>query len=60
MDSPSCIVVDQNDPSIQMQEMMKRMGNAGSMPEVKPILEIKPNHKIISKMNTEKFYSTNI
>ena len=59
MESPSCIVVDQNDPSIQMQEIMKRMGNMNSMPEVKPILEINPNHKIISKMNkmgkTKKF-----
>jgi len=62
MDSPSCIVVDQNDPSIQMQEIMKRMGNVNSMPEVKPILEINPNHKIISKMNkmgkTKKFKDT--
>ena len=59
MDSPSCIVVDQNDPSIQMQEIMKRMGNLNSMPQTKPILEINPNHKIISKMNkmgkTKKF-----
>ena len=51
MDSPSCIVIDQNDPSIQMQEIMKKMGNINSMPEVKPILEINPGHKIISKMN---------
>jgi len=59
MDSPSCIVVDQNDPTIQMQEIMKRMGNMDTMPEVKPILEINPNHKIISKMDkmgkTKKF-----
>ena len=59
MDSPSCIVIDQHDPSMQMQEIMKRMGNMGAVPEVKPILEINPNHKIISKMNkmnkTKKF-----
>ena len=59
MDSPSCIVIDQNDPSIQMQEIMKRMGNMNATPEVKPILEINPNHKIISKMDkmnkTKKF-----
>ena len=62
MDSPSCIVMDQNDPSIQMQEMMKRMGNTNAMPDIKPILEINPNHKIISKMNkmskTKKFKDT--
>ena len=59
MDSPSCIVVDQNDPSIQMQEIMKRMGNVSPTSSVKPILEINPNHKIITKMNkmgnTKKF-----
>ena len=62
MDSPSCIVIDGSDPSIQMQEIMKRMGNTSAMPEVKPILEINPNHKIISKMNkmgkTNKFKDT--
>ena len=57
MGSPSCIVIDSNDPSIQMQEIMKRMGNMGAAPEIKPILEINPNHKIISKM--EKMGKTN-
>ena len=60
MEYPSCIVIDQNDPSIQMQEMMKRMGgNMGAMPDIKPILEINPNHKIITKIDkmstTKKF-----
>ena len=48
-DSPSCIVADENDPTAQMQEIMRAAGQAG-MPEIKPILEINPNHKIVKKL----------
>ena len=48
-DSPSCIVADENDPTAQMQEIMKATGQVG-MPEIKPILEINPGHKIIKKL----------
>ena len=48
-DSPSCIVADENDPTAQMQEMMRSMGQL-DMPEIKPILEINPNHDIVSKL----------
>ena len=48
-DSPSCIVADENDPTAQMQEMMRSMGQM-DMPEIKPILEINPNHDIVSKL----------
>ena len=48
-DSPSCIVADENDPTAQMQEMMRSMGQI-DMPEIKPILEINPNHDIVSKL----------
>ena len=48
-DSPSCIVVDENDPTAQMQEMMKSMGQM-DMPTIKPILEINPNHNIVVKL----------
>ena len=48
-DSPSCVVVDENDPTAQMQELMRSMGQA-DIPNVKPILEINPNHKIIKKL----------
>jgi molecular chaperone HtpG len=43
-DSPSCIVVDENDPSLQMERMMKAMGQGG-MAEVKPILEVNGDHR---------------
>jgi molecular chaperone HtpG len=48
-DSPSCIVVDENDPSFQMERMMKAMGQAG-MAEVKPILEVNGDHPVVLKI----------
>ncbi len=48
-DSPSCIVVDENDPSIQLERMMKAMGQSG-MGEVKPILEVNPEHALVVKI----------
>ena len=48
-DSPSCIVADENDPTAQMQEMMKSMGQM-DMPAIKPILEINPTHDIVVKL----------
>ena len=49
-DSPSCIVVDENDPTFQMQSMMKTMGQGANIPEIKPILEINPDHDIVKKL----------
>ena len=48
-DSPSCIVVDENDPSLQMERMMKAMGQSG-LAEVKPILEINAGHALVKKI----------
>ncbi len=48
-DSPSVIVADQNDPTVQMQEVLRAMGQAAPQ-EVKPILEINPNHAVVIKM----------
>ena len=47
-DSPSCIVVDENDPSFQMERMMRAMGQSGV--EVKPILEVNADHPIVAKL----------
>ena len=44
-DSPSCIVADENDPSIQMAQMLKAMGQ--NSPEAKPILEVNGDHPIV-------------
>jgi len=46
-DSPSCVVTDQADPTYQMQALMRQMGRGKEVPEVKPILEINPDHPIV-------------
>ncbi len=48
-DSPACIVVDENDPSLQMERMMKAMGQTG-FGEVKPILEVNGEHPIVAAL----------
>jgi molecular chaperone HtpG len=48
-DSPSCIVADENDPTVQMQHILKAMGQ-DNLPEFKPVLEINPDHEIIKKL----------
>ena len=48
-ESPSCIVVDENDPSFQMERMMRAMGQEG-MSGIKPILEINADHPIVAKI----------
>ncbi len=47
-ENPSCIVVDENDPSYQMIQMMRAMGQAG--PDLKPILEVNGDHPILAKI----------
>ncbi len=50
-DSPSCVVVDENDPGIQMERMMRAMGQTG-LGEVKPILEINGDHAIVKTLES--------
>lgn len=50
-DSPSCMVVDENDPTMKMAQMMKAMGQ-GDLPDVQPILEINPDHPIVERMKS--------
>ncbi|MCK5201812.1 MAG: molecular chaperone HtpG, partial [Spirochaetales bacterium] len=50
-DSPSCIVADENDPTVQMQQMLKAMGQKDA-PEVVPILEVNPTHEIVEKLES--------
>ncbi len=47
-ENPSCIVVDENDPSYQMIQMMRAMGQVG--PDLKPILEVNGEHPLVSKI----------
>jgi molecular chaperone HtpG len=48
-DSPSCIVSDEEEPSLQMQQMLRAMGQA-DIPMPKPTLEINPDHEIVKKL----------
>ncbi len=48
-DSPSCIVSDEDEPSLKMQQMMRAMGQTG-FPGGKPTLEINPDHEIVKKL----------
>ena len=48
-DSPSCIVSDEEEPSLQMQQMLRAMGQT-EMPMPKPTLEINPDHEIVKKL----------
>ena len=48
-DSPSCIVFDEEEPSLQMQQMLRAMGQK-DIPAPKPTLEINPDHEIVTKL----------
>lgn len=48
-DSPSCIVSDEEEPSMQMQQMLRAMGQT-EMPVAKPTLEINPDHEIVKRL----------
>ena len=48
-DSPSCIVSDEEEPSLQMQQMLRAMGQK-DLPALKPTLEINPDHEIVKKL----------
>ena len=48
-DSPSCIVSDEEEPSLQMQQMLRAMGQK-EMPQPRPTLEINPDHEIVKKL----------
>ena len=48
-DSPSCIISDEDEPTLQMQQMLRAMGQK-DMPTPKPTLEINPDHEIVKKL----------
>ena len=47
-DSPSCIVADENDPTIQMQAILRSIGQQDA--EFAPVLEINPDHEIVKRL----------
>jgi Molecular chaperone, HSP90 family len=48
VDSPACVVVDENELSPHLQRLLRSAGQAA--PEVKPILEINPEHALLARM----------
>ena len=50
--SPSCLVVQEGDMNVALQNMLKQAGH--SVPSLQPTLEINPNHPIIQKLKDEK------
>ena len=55
-DSPSCVVADENDPTVKMHQLLKAMGQS-EMAEFKPVLEINPGHPIVEKLKTRRMKS---
>ncbi|MDB5918634.1 MAG: molecular chaperone HtpG [Massilia sp.] len=50
-DSPACLVADQNELSGNLLRMLKAAGQ--NAPESKPILEINPNHPLVTRLKYE-------
>ncbi|NLC37632.1 MAG: molecular chaperone HtpG, partial [Alcaligenaceae bacterium] len=48
VDSPACVVVDENDISPHLQRLLRSAGQEA--PEVKPILEINPEHALLGRV----------
>ena len=48
-DSPSCLVLEENDMSAQMQQIMEAAGQYA--PKSEPILELNPDHSLVKKLN---------
>ncbi len=51
-DSPSCIVLSEQDMALYMQQLMKQAGH--EMPSSKPVLEINPTHPLVKRLEGEK------
>ncbi len=51
IDSPACLVADENEISGNLLRMLKASGQ--NAPESKPILEINPNHPLVKRLNYE-------
>jgi molecular chaperone HtpG len=50
-DSPACLVADENELSANLVRMLKAAGQ--SAPDSKPILEINPNHPLVTRLKYE-------
>ncbi len=49
-DSPACVVLSENDMGFQMRRIMEAAGQP--LPEVKPILELNPEHALVNRLES--------
>ncbi|MDZ7802512.1 molecular chaperone HtpG [Thiohalophilus sp.] len=47
-DSPSCLVVSENDMAMSMQKLLKQAGH--NVPNIEPSLEINPEHALVKRL----------
>jgi len=54
VDSPACLVVQEDGMSTQLARMLKQAGQKA--PEVKPVLEVNPDHALVKKLDTSEHF----
>ena len=54
VDSPACLVVQDGGISTQMSRLLKQAGQGGA--EVKPVLEINPEHALVKKLQDSSHF----
>ena len=52
VDAAASVIMDENDPSVQMQRLMKQMG--GGDEEIKPILEVNPSSPFVARIQASE------
>jgi len=51
-DSPSCLVVEEQEMNVSMQKLLKQAGH--TVPDIEPILEINATHPLVKRLDNEK------
>ena len=54
VDSPACLVVTDDGMSMQLARMLKQAGQKA--PEVKPVLEVNPEHALVKKLASSEHF----
>ena len=54
VDSPACLVADENGMSGQLARMLKQAGQ--SAPDTKPVLEVNPEHPLVKKLDGSEHF----
>ena len=50
--SPACLVTEENEMSANLERILKQVGQEA--PDIKPILELNPEHPLVKKLDEEK------